>query len=138
MAQDAPKGCERLSSDAIDTLARSAADVSARWHYCAGARRLENFLRDEAGQALTPKGDPRTNVIDQGAGRTYALPPDMLQRLLALLDACRCEGTVTHFSERQGANCNFNWAERLGKTWNRYPSRLKPLENEPLALLLAG
>ncbi|HVE12020.1 MAG TPA: PriCT-2 domain-containing protein, partial [Elusimicrobiota bacterium] len=81
--------------------AAAAADETVQQRCHAGAMALAAFLREVA-DAATPKGDERTNVIDQGARKTYSLDPERLQRLFALLDDCRREGTTTHFAERQG------------------------------------
>lgn len=67
----------------------------------ATARRFDAFVAGLAAH-LTPKGDPATNVIDQGARRTYNLPPDGVRELLARLEECRKSDVHTHFSERQG------------------------------------
>lgn len=87
----------------IDALAWSAIEEASRRRRCAGARGLNAFVRDAAHAFVTPKGDERTNVIDQGERATYAMEPEAQRRLLHWLEACRLEGSVTHFSERQGS-----------------------------------
>ncbi len=67
-----------------------------------GARELHKFLQGDAQAFLTAKGDNLTNIIDQGDRKTFALPRDELSRLFVHLEACRLEGSITHFSERQG------------------------------------
>jgi phage/plasmid-associated DNA primase len=85
-----------------DALAWTAIGEAAARRHSAGARALSTFVRDAARPHITPKGDDRTNVIDQGARITYALDPPLLRALFARLEACRLEGTPAHFSERQG------------------------------------
>ncbi len=86
----------------VDAMAWASIDEASRRKRCAGARGLAGFVRDVAHAAATPKGDERTNVIDQGERATYAFSRDQLRALLGHLEACRLEGTATHFSERQG------------------------------------
>jgi phage/plasmid-associated DNA primase len=85
-----------------DALAWAAIDEASQRKRCAGARALAGFVRDTAHAHVTPKGDERTNIIDQGERATYALGPDHLRTLLRHLEACRLEGSATHWSERQG------------------------------------
>ena len=66
----------------------------------AGLRALDAFERDRACHYRTPRGCPDTNV--QSIQRTWNLPPEFQHELLGLLEACRREGSVCHFAERQG------------------------------------
>ena len=84
-----------------DALAGGAIDEAAQRRRCAGARGLNGFVRD-AHAHVTPRGDERTNVVDQGGRVTYALGREPLAALFRALEACRLEGSATHFSERQG------------------------------------
>lgn len=86
-----------------DALAWAAIAESDDRKRCAGARGLCTFVRDVARALATPKGDDRTNIIDQGERATYALPRGALAQLFGALEACRLERTPTHFSERQDA-----------------------------------
>lgn len=94
----APAG---LSPAEADALAWEALEETARRRHCAGAQALAAFARGAEGDA-TARGEERTNVIDQGARRTYALAPPALAALFRALEACRLEGTAAHWSERQG------------------------------------
>jgi hypothetical protein len=87
---------------AIDELAWASIEEIAQRKQRDGARALSSFVRDTARAHATPKGDPRTNVIDQGARATYALGREPLRGLFRHLEACRLEGSVAHWSERQG------------------------------------
>lgn len=86
-----------------DAIVWATLDETARRKCCAGARNLANFIRDVAHRYQTQRGDERTNIIDQGERKTYALPREQLATLFQLLEAARCEGSATHFSERQGS-----------------------------------
>jgi len=67
------------------------------------AQALGAFLRAPATtQHITGKADDRTNIIDQNARVTYALPPEAEESLADLLERGRKEGVANHFSERQG------------------------------------
>jgi phage/plasmid-associated DNA primase len=85
-----------------DALAWASVDEASQRRCCAGARALSGFVRDHALTLGTPKRDERTNVIDVGERATYCYPPETLSRLFQHLEACRLEGSTTHFSERQG------------------------------------
>jgi phage/plasmid-associated DNA primase len=85
-----------------DAFAWAAIDEVSQRKRCAGARNLNNFVRDVAHVLVTPKGDQRTNIIDQGERVTYAFDRDNLRTLFRHLEACRLEGSIVHFSERQG------------------------------------
>lgn len=90
------------SPEETDALAWAAINEAAQRRRCPGARGLGRFLSDIAHAHVTPKGDPRTNIVDQGPRVTYALGRDHLRALFGHLEACRLEGSVCHFSERQG------------------------------------
>lgn len=62
-------------------------------------RELGDFLRN--GQFMTERGNPRTNLINRGDGCTYCIPRASADRLFTLLEDCRREKRVLHFSERQ-------------------------------------
>ena len=85
-----------------DAAAWQVIAESASKKRCSGARALTAWLRDTAHAALTPKGDDRTNIIDQGERATYCFGPGAVAALFTHLEACRTEGTTCHFSERQG------------------------------------
>ena len=85
-----------------DAAAWAAISETAARRRCAGARTLSAWLRDTAHGSLTPKGDERTNIIDQGERSTYCFSRGALNSLFNHLETCRLEGTVAHFSERQG------------------------------------
>jgi phage/plasmid-associated DNA primase len=86
-----------------DALVWAGIDEASQRKRCGGARGLNNFVREGIHAHTTQKGDDRTNVIDQGERTTYALGPDHLRELFRHLEACRLEGSTTHFSERQGS-----------------------------------
>jgi phage/plasmid-associated DNA primase len=86
-----------------DAMAWAAIDEAAQRKRCAGARSLSNYVRESLHAYATPKGDDRTNIIDQGERATYALAPEQLAQLFRRLEACRLEGSTAHFSERQGS-----------------------------------
>ncbi len=85
-----------------NALAWAAITEATQRKRCAGARALGGFLRGPAADCTTPRGDERTNAIDQGARQTYSFGPPQWQALFRHLEACRLEGSTTHFSERQG------------------------------------
>jgi phage/plasmid-associated DNA primase len=90
------------SPDETNAMVWATIDENSQRRRFPGARALAAFVRDAAHPYLTPKGDERTNIIDQGERTTYALGRDAQTQLFAALEACRLEGSVTHFSERQG------------------------------------
>jgi hypothetical protein len=67
-----------------------------------GHRALHQFRRRIAAQA-TPSKDEKTNIIDQGEKVTYNLSDSQIAELFDLLEACRREGSIMHFSERQSS-----------------------------------
>lgn len=85
-----------------EALVWAEMEETAQRRHRGGARELHKFLQGDAQAFLTAKGDNLTNIIDQGERKTFALPRDELSRLFVHLEACRLEGSITHFSERQG------------------------------------
>ncbi len=77
-------------------------EETAQRRHRSGARDLHRFLQGDAQAFLTSKGDNSTNIIDQGDRKTFALPRDEISRLFVHLETCRLEGSIVHFSERQG------------------------------------
>jgi len=64
-------------------------------------RKLRDHLERDMGQYITQKGDPRTNLIDQKIGMTWALPAGEQYAAYKMMDACRRGGYVMHYAERQ-------------------------------------
>ena len=87
-----------LTPAAIAAAAAAELDATAMRRARPAARALAAWT------ASTPAdtGSDSANVVDQMARRSYALAPDALSTLFDRLEACRLEGTPTHFSERQG------------------------------------
>ena len=86
-----------------DAIAREEQREAVQRKQYPAARGLAVFLREPAQtQKITGKGDSRTNIIDQGARITYAMPDDTVQGLLHHLEELRRVGPTSHFSERQG------------------------------------
>ena len=102
-SEDAAASSAGPSPAETDALAWASIDEASQRKRCGGSRALNNFIREGIHALTTPKGDDRTNVIDQGARATYALGPGPLRQLFHHLEACRLEGSTTHFSERQGS-----------------------------------
>jgi phage/plasmid-associated DNA primase len=90
------------SPSEMDAMVWAEINQTTQRKHCAGARSLNVFANEQAKQFMTPKGDERTNIIDQGERHTYNLGRDHVNRLFELLEACRKEGAITHYSERQG------------------------------------
>ena len=96
-----------LTTGESDKLVWMEIDAGARIKSCAGARGLSNFINSaEVVECVTEKHHPDTNIIDQGRGRTYFFSTQQIQELFIHLEAARLEGTITHFSERQGTQKN--------------------------------
>lgn len=91
----------------IDTLTWSLITESSQKKHCTGARSLHQFLQSIEHIYATQKKDERTNIIDQGEKKTYALPPDSLLELFKHLNECRLEKSIMHFSEKQGDQSGF-------------------------------
>jgi hypothetical protein len=62
-------------------------------------RDLKEFLSN--GDFLTEKGDQRTNLISVSEKRTYCLPDGKVEEFFTILDDCRREELMLHYSERQ-------------------------------------
>lgn len=62
-------------------------------------RDLKEFLTN--GDFVTEKGDQRTNLISVSEKRTYCLPDGRVEEFFSILDECRKEGRLLHYSERQ-------------------------------------
>ena len=95
---DGPSPAE---ADAL--LAIEIKEVAQRKHRPA-ARALYDFLQTICGPLKTGKGDPKTNIIDQGAKVTYAVDINTYHGLMKCLEDCRLEGSAAHVSERQGSS----------------------------------
>ena len=91
----------------IDVLTWSSITESSQRKHCIGARGLYQFLQSIEHIYATPKKDSRTNIIDQGEKKTYAMPNDLLDQLFKHLNSCRIEGSITHLSEKQTDKCGF-------------------------------
>lgn len=91
----------------IDTLTWSSITESAQKKHCQGARALYQFLQGIEHICSTQKKDERTNIIDQGEKKTYAMPGESLVQLFKHLNTCRLENSITHFSEKQGDQTGF-------------------------------
>ena len=91
----------------IDTITWSSITESSQKKHCIGARMLHQFVLGIEHIYSTQKKDDKTNIIDQGEKKTYALPNDILMNLFKHLNACRLENSITHFSEKQGDNTGF-------------------------------
>lgn len=87
-----PSDIDAIINLEIDELANAKNSVSIK--------ALNKFLAD-LGTMVTQKGDNNTNIVDQCAGRTYAMPIDAKHQLMGYLEACRLEGHATHMSQRQ-------------------------------------
>jgi phage/plasmid-associated DNA primase len=62
-------------------------------------RNLTSFLQD--GNFTTEKRDQNTNIIDVAEKKTYNINSDYIGDFFTVLDACRQENRLLHFSERQ-------------------------------------
>lgn len=91
----------------IDTLTWSSITESSQKKHCPGARTLHQFLQNIEHICSTQKKDERTNIIDQGEKKTYAMPVELLVQLFKHLNTCRLENSITHFSEKQGDQTGF-------------------------------
>jgi len=92
----------------VDTaiMAATALETGSQRHYMPEVRALRAFLRDAGAQYSTPRRDPRTNIVDQDAKRTYELPAPALAKMFELQEACRRAGAVCHLSERQATGAD--------------------------------
>jgi phage/plasmid-associated DNA primase len=71
-------------------------------NYDQASQRLGAFLKTSTPH-ITERSCEKTNIIDQGASKTYAFNDDGLSEMFLHLENCRRSGSVVHFSERQGA-----------------------------------
>lgn len=62
-------------------------------------RDLKEFLSN--GDFVTEKGDTKTNVISVSEKRTFYIPDGKIEEFFTILDDCRREGRMLHYSERQ-------------------------------------
>lgn len=62
-------------------------------------RELQDFLA--TGNMSTEKGDQKTNLINVSEKKTYCLTDDRFEEFFTILDECRKENRMLHFSERQ-------------------------------------
>jgi len=91
----------------VDNIAWSYISESAQKKHNTGSRNLTQFIQQISHIYTTDKKDERTNIIDQGERKTYALPSKELYELFTILEECRLEGSIMHFSERQLDPCGF-------------------------------
>lgn len=52
----------------------------------------------------TEKGDQTTNIINRMGGKTYFIPPSHIDDFFDILETCRKESRMLHYSERQETN----------------------------------
>lgn len=62
-------------------------------------RDLRTFLN--SGDFVTEKGDQRTNIMNVSEKKTYHIPEQRIEEFFTLLESCRKESRMLHFSERQ-------------------------------------
>lgn len=62
-------------------------------------RDLKTFL--SSNDFITEKGDQNTNIINVAEKRTYNIPDTHIEEFFTILDLCRRESRMIHFSERQ-------------------------------------
>ncbi len=95
LALPGPAETEAIAVEEVRHAAHRLADPAAR--------NLASFFREpKVVRRVTPKRDPTTTIIDQGARKTYAFDEQHVARLFELLNRCRRSRAVTHVSERQG------------------------------------
>lgn len=98
-----PRGGEAPTPAETDAFNQEELRASALRGQNPAAKAFAAFLRDPAqAQKATPRGDPLTNIIDQGERATYHFPDETVGGLFGHLDALRREKVAAHFSERQG------------------------------------
>ena len=95
------------SSLDIDNLTISSINEFPQKKHCQSFRQLQHFLQRIEHNYSTPRKDDKTNIIDQGEKKTYALPNELLIQLFKHLNECRIEKSITHFSEKQNEQCGF-------------------------------
>lgn len=91
----------------IDILTWSSITESSQKKHCPGAKSLHQFLQSIEHIYSTQKKDERTNIIDQGEKKTYAMPSESILQLFKYLNICRLEKSIMHFSEKQGDQSGF-------------------------------
>jgi phage/plasmid-associated DNA primase len=62
-------------------------------------RDLKNFLNTN--NFMTEKGNQKTNLINVAEKKTYNLPTAFVEEFFTIMDDCRKENRLLHFSERQ-------------------------------------
>ena len=103
IAAGGPTDGQREDPADIDLLQWEEIAEMAQRRRHAGARTLASFIREgQMANCATGKNDATTTIIDQGERRTYAIGDDTIRSLFDHLEACRLEGSVCHWSERQG------------------------------------
>lgn len=85
-----------------DAELRAIKEISQK-KFFTGARELNNYIQSIERLFITPKGDTNTNIIDQGSNKTFNFP--CISDLCNHLNACRIEGTIMHYSEKQIEPC---------------------------------
>lgn len=85
----------------IDIITWTSITEASQRKHCIGARSLYQYLLGIEQVYATQKKDDRTNIIDQGEKKTYALPTEYILQLFKHLNDCRLEGSITHLSEKQ-------------------------------------
>lgn len=95
------------SPNDIDVLTWTSITEFSQKKHCQGAKTLHQFLQSIEHIYSTQRKDERTNIIDQGNKKTYAIPDDILLQLFKYLNACRLESSITHFSEKQKDQSGF-------------------------------
>jgi phage/plasmid-associated DNA primase len=85
----------------IDIMTWTSITEASQRKHCLGARNLYQYLQGVEHVYATQKKDDRTNIIDQGEKKTYALPTEYILQLFKHLNDCRLENSITHLSEKQ-------------------------------------
>ena len=66
------------SSFETDAMAWEEINAISQKKICLGSKNLSSFIRNLAHLHVTEKGDDKTNIIDQGAPRTYYFNKDII------------------------------------------------------------
>lgn len=81
-------------------------DEKIAYNIKASAKSIVNFRNTTLYKFVTESGNDETNIIDQYTKKTYKLAENELCQLYKLLEECRKEKVIMHFSERQGSKAN--------------------------------
>lgn len=88
-----------IDSNIIDSAEKFETDHIIQNRTCTSSRKLYSFISSH--NFIKDKSESDFNIIDQGYKKKYNIPDNHIKEFFTLLDKCRKDYSMVHYSERQ-------------------------------------